>query len=343
MEEGLTPMPNRAGPPPISPPEKPKDRLDLVVAGIDSREQQFMAMLGPENWERWKAVALHALAQNTKVLRECDAASIVEAIRDSASLNLSPTGLMGEGWIIPYGGKAVFRPGWRGLLRLIRDSGRVSFVDVQIVYMNDAFDYELGTDPWIKHKPILYGEKNESGEYMAERGDFRGVYAWAMLDGSNLRLIEYLSWDDVMVVRDRSQAKQGDSPWNTFPGEMARKTALRRLMKRLPSNTMPKVAKAEQIDDEGDVIEGTAVEVPSPASTRASAAAYALTRGEVDSDTTGDASDDPEPSGAPTATVATCGALPPDEDYEGGVCAKDAGHDDLHRNAEGETWLIPRE
>ncbi len=328
------PTPNRAGPPPVQNRALPAvvGKYDEVVKAIQDRHSQFTDLLGAKYVDRWQAVALHALAQNKNVLRDCTPFSIIEAIRESATLGLSPTGSLGEGWILPYGDQAKFMPGYRGLLKLLRNSGQVRIADTQIVYMNDDFVPVLGTSPSIHHVPVLYGEKNADGDYIAERGDYRGAYAWVRLTNGET-LIEWMTLDDLMKVRQRSRAKD-DGPWVTDPGEMMRKTPLRRLLKRLPLESMPQVARAAVLDEEADVvIEGEATEVQ-PVSARATAAAYAVGRGATD-----EASDDPEPSGSVPEASALCGLAGPDADY--GPCVGPAGHDGLHRDAEGQTWASP--
>lgn len=316
---------------------KERETLALVVREMDQRVDQFGPLLGAENFDRWKTVALHALAQNQRVLKECSVISIIEAIRESAAMNLSPTGLLGEGWIIPYKGVATFRPGYRGLLKLLRNSGQIRRTDAQVVYMADEFDLLLGTDPQIIHRPFLFGEKSSDGELLGDRGDYRGVYGWVEM-ATGEKVIEWMAWADVDVVRRRSQAvAQGkDSPWDDFAGEMARKTVLRRLLKRLPLETMPQVAHAVTADEQADIIEGTATEIPPATGPRATAAAYALARGDAD---------EPEAplrgSGSAVEAAAAdsegCGALTPDG-YEPGACIQTLGHDGNHRDATGQTW-----
>lgn len=338
-------MPNRAGPPPVSQrPQATEGTLAVVVREMNNRHDQFAALIGKDHLERWQTVALHALAQNENVLRNCTPISIIEAIRESAALNLSPTGLLGEGWILPYRDVAKFQPGYRGYLKLLRNSGQVKVVDCQIVYMADEFDVEFGTEPKIHHKPYLYGERNDAGELIGDRGLYRGAYAYVRLITGEL-VIEWMSWDDIDVVRRKSPsvAAGRQSPWDDFPGEMARKTVLRRLMKRLPLDTMPVVAQAATLDEEADIIEGQATEVTPAAQSRATAAAFALARGATDepSDAPGTSegvteASASEPAGpAPVEEGAPCLAESPYGDGE--VCRKRKDHPGNHQSPGG-TW-----
>ncbi len=324
-----------AGPPPVQSKALAPvvAKYDEVVREVQKRHDQFADLLGAKYVDRWQAVALHALAQNKNVLQNCTAFSIIEAIRESAALGLSPTGLLGEGWILPYGDQAKFMPGYRGYLKLLRNSGQIRIADAQIVYMNDEFAVHLGTDPSIHHVPALYGEKDDDGKYLAERGDYRGAYAWVrLISGENI--IEWMTLDDLMKIKARSRSSDS-GPWVTDPGEMMRKTPLRRIVKRLPLESMPQVSQAAILDEDADnTIEGSAVEVATGA--RATAAAYALARGDAD---------EPEAplrgSGSAVEAAAAdsegCGALTPDG-YEPGACILTLGHDGNHRDATGQTW-----
>jgi recombination protein RecT len=169
-------------------------------------------------------VALHAVNGNRDIL-QCTPASIVEAIREAAALRLEPTGLLGDAYLVRYGDQARLMPGYRGLMKLARRSGEVEKIDAQVVYDGDAFAIHLGTDPEILHDPVIDGD----------RGNFTGAYAYARMTTGEV-IVEWMSVADIEVVRRSSKAST-KGPWVTFWGEMARKTVLRRLMKRLPLST----------------------------------------------------------------------------------------------------------
>lgn len=207
------------------------------------RAANLMALLdGTVSADRFKAVVLHSIARNPSIQR-CSLESVLDAVRVSATLQLEPTGILGEGYIIDYGGKAQFEAGYRGLMKLARRSGIVASMDSQVVYNNDRFGIQLGTDPRIEHVPSTDS---------ADRGGFRGVYAWARLSTGEL-VIEWMTDADVQAVRRSSRAGNGaSSPWVAHPGEMFRKTAIKRLMKRLPLGTDAETALAHEAEMEAE-------------------------------------------------------------------------------------------
>lgn len=225
--------------------------MAAVVSQLDARTEQLQSLLGtPGAVERFKTVALHTVVHDTG-LRECDTLSIVEAIREAAVLNLEVYGPLGEAWILPQGKTARLSIGYRGLLKLVRQSGGVSFVDAQIVYMQDEFDVEFGTAPRILHRPLVFGERDKAtNELEQDRGSYRGAYAWAQLVGAPFPLIEWMPLVDIEQVRKASPAVRAGkkSPWDTWYSEMARKSPLRRLAKRLPLSALAAQALSYEIE-----------------------------------------------------------------------------------------------
>jgi hypothetical protein len=90
------------------------------------------------------------------------------------------------------------------------------------------------------------------------RGPVIASYAVATLaDGS--KLIEVLLSEDLTRIRAMSpSADRG--PWATWPDEMARKSAIRRLLKRLPHGTTRRTGRLA--NDSPGVIDAPAVSTP---------------------------------------------------------------------------------
>lgn len=122
------------------------------------------------------------------------------------------------------GKKVQYMPMVGGILKKIRNSGELASISAQVVYDKDHFEYTLGDDEHISHKPFLG----------TERGAQIAVYAIAKTkDGAIYR--EVMSVADVEKVRAASRAGKF-GPWVEWWDEMAKKTVIRRLAKRLPSS-----------------------------------------------------------------------------------------------------------
>lgn len=202
--------------------------IDAFRADLSRMQPEFKKALPPHiSPDKFTRVVMSAVQQNPDVL-QADKRSLFGACMKSAQTGLLPDGK--EAAITVYNSKAgkiaQFMPMIAGILKMARNSGEISTVAAELVYSADQFDYSVVNGrPEMKHKPVIFGE----------RGDILGAYACAVLkDGSTM--IEVMSKADIEQVRQVSRAKDG-GPWTTWWGEMARKTVLRRLSKRLPSSS----------------------------------------------------------------------------------------------------------
>jgi phage RecT family recombinase len=199
--------------------------LDTLLAGSGITPDRFMA------------VVLNSIVRSPDI-QNASLESILDSVRVAATLRLEPTGILGEGYIVKYKDTAQFEAGYRGLMKLARRSGQIDTMDSQVVYDADEFQVELGTEPRILHRPTIEGE----------RGNFRGAYAYARLTNGEL-VIEWMTMADLEAVRKSSRNGSGQySPWVNHPGEMYRKTVIKRLMKRLPLGTDGELALTHEAE-----------------------------------------------------------------------------------------------
>jgi recombinase, phage RecT family len=182
-----------------------------------------MALPAHVTVEKFSRVAMTAI-QNNPDLLNCDRKSLFGAIVRLAQDGLLPDGR--EAALVKFGGQVQAMPMIAGVLKKIRQSGDVAKVSAQVVYENDVFVVKYGFDEDVEHSPPPLDQP---------RGKPIGAYATAVLkDGS--RLLEVMSLEEIEKVRNVSRAK-GNGPWVAWWGEMARKTVMRRLSKRLPMST----------------------------------------------------------------------------------------------------------
>lgn len=357
-------MSDRAGPPPVNravatlPHIAATNYATIQETLRDNRGAEtkaIQAMFGGDRdlMNRFLAVAFSALASNSDLLANATPMSIIQSIKDAASLGLEPTGLLGEGAIIRYGDIAQFQPMWRGYLKRIRNSRKVVDIDCQIVFMNDEFDVRLGTEPGVTHVPILVGEKDDEGRPTAERGDYRGAYAWALMP-SGKYIIEWMTTTDINDVRDkfsRSAKSNKPGPWDTSWSEMARKTVVRRLAKRLPGEAVDQLLLADaQADNAAAALHEATVEaqkgvsalrtmaltavgqLPAPAGTEQADGA----QGGSETESAGAEPPKPDPPTAVSAEDDQCRAPSPYGD--GQACVLVSGHTGNHKAPDKSTW-----
>lgn len=192
--------------------------------------------------ERYTRVVMTAIQNNPK-LWQADRASLWNACMKAAQDGLLPDGR--EGALVIYstkmrdpdGGRDVWidKVQWMvmvaGIRKKARNSGEIATWDVQAVHSRDLFDYELGDDPFIRHKPYLGTEP---------RGDLIAVYSICTLK-SGEKTRDVMSAADVLDVRDKYAKKDRNGnfsqAWQKSLDEMAKKTVARRHSKVLPMST----------------------------------------------------------------------------------------------------------
>lgn len=211
---------------------------DTRVAPIDefrgqlahaNMQKQLLNFLGQDEKKKMQfmAATVHVVTKIPDLLK-CDRNTLMDALLTAAQLNLFPSAVSGEAYILPYKGKAQFQLGYQGLITLFYRAG-VQSLRANIVYENDIFEYEEGLDTTLKHKPAVFGKK---------KGKAIGVYAVAVVNGQ--QIFKVMSEDEIMAYREFSQAKDSKySPWNSDNDPdlwMWKKTCIKQLGKLLPKN-----------------------------------------------------------------------------------------------------------
>jgi len=205
-------------------------------AQLDEYQDQLKAALPSHiSVERFKRTVLTACNQ-TPGLLAVDRRSLFNAAVKCATDGLLPDGR--EAALVEFGGKAQYMPMVRGLIKLARQSGEIATLSAYVVREKDEFEYVLGDDERLHHKPMIEGDA----------GKARLVYATVTFkDGTKQR--EVMTLAEIERVRAVSRAKNS-GPWTQWWDEMARKTVIRRLLKYVTLS--PEVARAVDRDEEGE-------------------------------------------------------------------------------------------
>lgn len=215
----------------------PNTQLALQVRhDLQRMATEFEAVLPPQiPAERFVRTAITAVQQNPDLLRT-DRRSLLGSCMKAAQDALLLDGR--EAALVIFKGKAQYMPMVAGILKKVRQSGQISTIAAHVVYEKDEFDYQLGDEERIFHKPNI----------LQDRGRPVAVYCIARtIDGGAFR--EVMSTAQVEKIRARSPYGQ-KGPWATDWDEMARKTVVRRLSKYLPSST--DLDQVLQRDNEAD-------------------------------------------------------------------------------------------
>jgi recombination protein RecT len=179
--------------------------------------------------ERFQRVVLTAIQSNPDLL-EADRRSLWAACVKAAQDGLLPDGR--EGALVTFFDRrrgrllAQWMPMVAGILKKVRNSGELSSVTANVVYEGEHFRVVLGDEERIEHERDLDA---------VGRRDPIAVYAIATMR-SGERVREVMTWGQVDDVRAISRAPER-GPWSAWTEEMARKTVIRRLAKRLPMSS----------------------------------------------------------------------------------------------------------
>ncbi|WP_323141315.1 recombinase RecT [Massilia phyllosphaerae] len=178
--------------------------------------------------DRMVRLTMTAFSQNT-ALQKCDLHSIFGSVVVAAQLGLE-IGVGGQGYLVPYGGKATFVPGWQGLVDLVSRAGRAT-VWTGAVYRGDDFDWALGDMPYIKHRP---GDGGDTWK------DITHVYAVGRVNGSQFPVIEVWTMDRVVRHLDKFNKVGGRHYALEKNGQnmemYARKVVLLQVLKYMPKS-----------------------------------------------------------------------------------------------------------
>jgi recombination protein RecT len=221
-----------------SPGEVLKQRRAFLEARLPQLSKWIKGGIRPEALVRW---ALLDLQQNEK-LRACTPESLYLGLLACATVGLEPGSLHQLAFLVPFAGKAQFLLGWRGMVKLARRSGEVTGISANVVHERDVFELDLGTANSLIHRPAR-----------GDRGQVTGAYAIArMRDGGHE--LEFLDDADLGRIQKIAEARGKSPAWQQWPDQQQRKSAIRRLSKRLPQGHDYIIAQAieQAVEEHGD-------------------------------------------------------------------------------------------
>ena len=186
------------------------------------------------------------LRQNPDLLK-CTPESLLGAAMNAASMGLTPH-VLDECYLVPFwDGRrnqtlAQLQVGYKGYLKLAYQSKLLKGVQAHAVGENDLFDFQYGTEPFLRHKP-----SDQPGQAIA-------YYCCTKVDGEYS--FSVMSRAQVEYHRDkfcRSGRNERLSPaWIGNFDAMAIKTVIRRHFKFLPLS--PEIQTSIALD--GTILEG---------------------------------------------------------------------------------------
>jgi len=226
-----------------------KNQLEVIKAKLVSPETEEKLKVLPKGMKKNVLLAAfwNAVLKNPQ-LHKCTPESIVGALLKCAEWGLLPGG--DNVYLIPrHNNKKPGRPlecnaqrGYQGLIDLVN---RVTGAEVEahVVYENDEFDYQLGTNAYLHHKPAL-----------KDRG--KAICAYAVWKKDDKVDFDIIRMEEILKRRNMSQSYQKaekfgtkDSCWHVWPESMMRKSAVLKMLKMKRKTPELDIAISEEEED----------------------------------------------------------------------------------------------
>ncbi len=234
---------------------KPRDEREVLRGQLVKMSGEFkMALPSHISTEKFQRVVMTAVQQDPDILladrrtllmaaTKCAQDGLLPDKREAAFVIFNTKIKEGgqEKWV-----KAVqYMPMIAGIQKRAMNSGHVVSLQGHVVYANDHFVWQQGTDEQLEHKPLFPGD----------RGEPIGAYAVARLKGHDKPLFRVMDKDRIEKARAISKNKDG-AVWRMWWDEMAIKTVVRNLAKSLPADAEVETI-ARRDDDAPDVDDST--------------------------------------------------------------------------------------
>lgn len=193
----------------------------------------------PENVKRFVQIGLHVLKRQP-ALAQCTQVTVFDALYRLAQVGLEPDGYHAH--LVPFNNKIKWKEGdqwkerwekqcqliidYKGMINVIRRNPKVSVLKGGVIYKMDQFTFEEGSNRVFAHRRVYPepGTELKSNPIVL-------VYAFIRWTNNDWD-VDIMTVDEIERVRDRSRAKDS-GPWVSDWAEMAMKTAIRHLCKRL--------------------------------------------------------------------------------------------------------------
>ena len=203
--------------------------IALIEGAVFDARGQFEAVAVDRSlsFEREASFAIQCLtAQDyTLSIAKKNPQSVINAVANVAAIGLSLNPAKKQAYLVPRKGAICLDIGYIGLLDLAIESGSIRWGQAELVHQSDRFVLN-GVD-----KPPTH----ERDPFAKERGDVIGAYVVVKTcDGDYLTTT--MPIDELLSIRDRSEAWKAkqSGPWKTDPGEMMKKTVIKRAYKLWP-------------------------------------------------------------------------------------------------------------
>lgn len=228
--------------------------LKLVVQSVRAEFEALAKIHGAVKWEREASFACQILEDNSflESVARGNPDSLKRAIINVAGCGLSLSPVHKLAYLVPRGGKVCLDISYQGMVHSAIEAKAIKYAVAELVYEKDEFIFNgVGREPTHRYKAFT------------DRGLGVGVYCQAKTWGDEF-IVTLMSTEEVFRIRDRSESwksfqagKAKQTPWDTDPGEMVKKTCIRRAFKSWPKGDTgdDRLKRVIEITDDADPVE----------------------------------------------------------------------------------------
>ncbi|WP_331697696.1 RecT family recombinase [Paenibacillus sp. IITD108] len=179
--------------------------------------------------------------QDTKGIEQCDATSVARTMLKGAFLGLDFFNK--ECYAIVYGGQVQFQTDYKGEKKLAKKYSVRAVKDIyaKLVRKGDDFSEEIKDgQPTIQFKPLTFSDD-----------EIIGAFAVCLFEDGGM-VYEVMSTAEIESTRKNYSKQANGQAWTKSPGEMYKKTVLRRLCKNIELD-FDTIEQAQAFEDSADM------------------------------------------------------------------------------------------
>ena len=204
---------------------------------------RFAQIMGERGASNYISSVLIAVA-DSKTLQECNPASIYTGALRAATLRLSVDPGVGQAYLVPYKGSATLIVGYKGLHDMAVRTNRYRYINVGPIYEGQ----EVTEDQITGFHSI--GGRRTGNKVIGWIGAFEMLPRFGGYSKTLYMTVEEIH--EHAQKYSKSYTRK-DSPWQTDPAKMERKTVLRLLLRRWGYIDPADVKELESIENDDPI------------------------------------------------------------------------------------------
>ncbi len=225
--------------------------LQVAERWAKDAKSAFLSVIPDEKiWNREVMFAIQAL-RKSDMLQKANPISIRTAVANVAMTGITLNPALQLAFLIPRDGECCLDFSYRGLIKILTDSGSVKTIDSHVVFDHDEFDYELGSEPHVHFKPALKPPDDWEPTATGIWKSLKCAVSIATLHDGAKSICLMPKWKLERTAKTSKAFAKASMPWQTFTDEQIRKVMIKYHYKTLPQTERASEAVRVLNDHEG--------------------------------------------------------------------------------------------